>query len=200
MTVCYSDNHFQSDIGCEIALFQRISDLLLRSLLPMHHSYLSRPLLHPRHELHQPLLIRMRRVAANAGHLRPDIEALAIQIDIAALGAVLPDGVAGGALGLVADEQDVMPRIVKHGLQVVDDAPARAHAVAGDDEGGPCGLGEVVDHGDRVGVAVDGVHEYLVPMRCTPMPSRRNYAGQPVHPHSAPRQGRCAVGMRPTAG
>lgn len=142
----------------------------------------------------------MRRVAADAGYLRADIEALAVQIDIAAPGAVLLDGIAGPALGLVADEQDVVPGVVQHGLQVVDDAPARAHAVAVDDDGGPCGLGEVVDHGDRVGVAVDGVHEYVVPMRCTAMPSRRNYAGQLVHPHSAPRQGHCAVGTRPVAG
>jgi len=166
----------------------------------MDYLYISRPLPHSRHELDQPLLIRMRRVAADAGYLRPDIETLPVQVHIATPRAVLLDGVAGRVLGLVADEQDVVPGVVQHGLQVVDDAPARAHAVAGNDDGGPCGLGEVVDHGDRVGVAVDGVHEYVVPMRCTPMPSRRNYAGQPVHPRSAPRQGRCAVGMRPTAG
>lgn len=97
----------------------------------------------------------MRRVAADAGYLRPDIEALAIQIDIAAPGAVLLDGMAGGALGLVADEQDVMSGVVQHGLQVIDDAPTRAHAIARDNDGGTRGLGEVVDHGDMVGVAVD---------------------------------------------
>ncbi|EXF44002.1 hypothetical protein BAY1663_03567 [Pseudomonas sp. BAY1663] len=167
----------------------------------MHMPDLTKPFRRSRHELHhQTLLIRMLQVAADAGHLRPNSKTLAIQIDIAAPGAVLLDGVAGGALGLVTDEQDVMPGVVQHGLQVIDDAPTRAHAAARDNDGGPCGLGEVVDHGDRVGVAVDGVHEYVVPMRCTPMPSRRNYAGQPVHPRSAPRQGRCAVGTRPAAG
>src|SRR5690606_37747594 len=109
----------------------------------MHHPYLPRPLPHPRHELHQPLLIRMRRVAADAGYLRPDIEALAIQIDIAALGAALLDGMAGGALGLVADEQDVMSGVVQHGLQVIDDAPTRAHAIARDNDGGTRGLSQV---------------------------------------------------------
>ena len=128
---------------------------MLSLLLTMHDPYIRRPLLHPGHELHQPLLIRMRRVATDACRLRPDIEALAIQIDIAASGAILLDGMAGGALGLVADEQDVMPGVVQHGLQVIDDAPTRTHAVARDDNGRASGLGEVVDHGDMVGVAVD---------------------------------------------
>ncbi len=64
------------------------------------------------------------------------------------------------ALGLVADEQDVVPRVMQHGLEVVDDAATCAHAVARDDDGGTCGLGQVVDHGDVVGVVVD--HDQVV--------------------------------------
>lgn len=48
-----------------------------------------------------------------------------------------------------------MPGVVQHGLEVVDDAAACAHAVAGDDDGGTCCLCQMVDHGDMVGVAVD---------------------------------------------
>src|SRR5690606_22233530 len=131
-------------------------------LLAMHPPNLPRPRLHPRRELHQPLLIRMGRVATDAANASADIEALAIQVYIAAFRTVGLDGVPWRAFGLVADKENVVPFVAQHGLQVVDDAPARAHAVAGDDDGGPCGLGEVVDQGDRVG-AVNGVHEYVVP-------------------------------------
>lgn len=124
--------------------------------LAMHDPYIRRPILHPRHELHQPLLARMRRVPADAGYLRADVEAFAVQVHVAAPRAVLLDGVAGGAAGLVADKESIVPWIVQHGLEVIDDAPTRAHAVACNDDGRARGLGEVVHHGDMVGVAVDG--------------------------------------------
>ena len=44
---------------------------------------------------------------------------------------------------------------MQHGFEVIDDAAACAHTVAGDDDGRACGLGEVVEHGDMVGVVVD---------------------------------------------
>lgn len=42
----------------------------------MHSPYLSRSLLHPSHKLHQPFLIRMGRVAADAGDTGLDVEGL----------------------------------------------------------------------------------------------------------------------------
>lgn len=54
-------------------------------------------------------MVRMRRVPADAGHLCPDVEAFAVQIYIAAPGAVLLDGVAGGAAGLAADKENIVP-------------------------------------------------------------------------------------------
>lgn len=97
----------------------------------------------------------MRRIATNAGDIRANVEAFAVQLHITAFRAVLLDGVARRALGLVADEQDVMPGVVQHGLEVIDDAPAGAHAVARNDDCRACSLGQVVEHGYVVGVAVD---------------------------------------------
>ena len=51
------------------------------------------------------------------------------------------------------------PRCVagpQHGLEVIDDASARAHAVAGDDDGRACGLCEVFDDAHVFVMAVDG--------------------------------------------
>src|SRR5690606_14874653 len=57
-------------------------------------------------------------------------------------------------IGLVANEKDVVPLIAQHGLQVIDDATAAAHAATGYDDGGAGGLGQVVHYALMVAVAV----------------------------------------------
>src|SRR5690606_31569054 len=106
-----------------------------------HHPNLSRPLLHPSHKFHQPFLIRVGRVATDAVNASADIEALTIQVYIAAFRTVGLDGVPWCAFGLVTNEKDVVPFVAQHGFQVIDDAATRAHATTGDDDGRACGLG-----------------------------------------------------------
>jgi hypothetical protein len=60
--------------------------------------------------------------------------------------------------GLVADEQDVVPRVAQHGFQVIDDAPAAAHAAGGNDDGRAGGAGEVIDRLQVGGMVADGEH------------------------------------------
>ncbi|MNE78641.1 hypothetical protein D3C80_1750650 [compost metagenome] len=47
-----------------------------------------------------------------------------------------------------------MPRPPQHGLEVIDDTPARAHAVAGNHDRWPPGTLEVIDHLLMAGVGV----------------------------------------------
>lgn len=61
----------------------------------------------------------------------------------------------GRALGLVAHEQHVVSLVAEHGLQVVDDAPAGAHAIARDDDCRSGGVHQVLDDPQVVGVVVD---------------------------------------------
>lgn len=109
----------------------------------------------------------MGGVAADTGDTGADIEALAIQIDIAAFRAVGLDGVPWGALGLMANEDNVVSLIAEHGFQVIDDTAAAAHAATGDDDGGTGGLGQVIDDALVVRVAIDG-EELLEGQRAAP--------------------------------
>src|SRR5690606_36725678 len=120
----------------------------------MHHPYLSRPLLHLSHKIHQPVLIRMGRVVTDAANASTDIEALAIQDYIAAFRTVGLDGVPWCAFGLVANEKDVVPFVAQPGFQVIDDAATRAHATTGNHDRGACGLSQVVHYSLVVAVAV----------------------------------------------
>ena len=120
----------------------------------MHNPYLSRPLLHPSHKFHQPFLIRMGGIAADAGDAGADAEALAIQIYIAAFRAVALDCMPRRTFGLVPNEQNIVPFIAQHGLEVIDDTATRAHAATGYDDSGTGGLGQVVHYALMVGVAV----------------------------------------------
>lgn len=58
--------------------------------------------------------------------------------------------------GLISHEHHVMAFVAEHLFQVVDDASAAAHAVAGDDNRRAAGAGKVVHHALVIGVAVDG--------------------------------------------
>src|SRR5690606_14814368 len=116
--------------------------------------YICRSLLHPSHKIHQPVLIRMGRVATDAANASTDIEAFTIQVYIAAFRTVGLDGVPWCAFGLVANEEDVVPFVAQHGFQVIDDAAARAHTTTGNHDGGACGLGQVVHYSLVVAVAV----------------------------------------------
>ncbi|MCY1311566.1 hypothetical protein D9M70_618800 [compost metagenome] len=106
---------------------------------------------HAGHEIHQTLLVRMGGVAANRVDAGANIETLAVQFDVTTLRAMLLDDSPRRALGLIANEQHVMAFVAKHGLQVVDDAAAAAHAVAGNHDGG-AGRGGQVAHHAQVGV------------------------------------------------
>ncbi|KIQ00066.1 hypothetical protein RU08_11660 [Pseudomonas fulva] len=61
---------------------------------------------------------------------------LEVDIHISLLRPEALYGVARRSPGLVADEQHVVSRVAEHGLEVVDDTAAGAHAVASDDDGG----------------------------------------------------------------
>src|SRR5690606_1760313 len=80
--------------------------------------------------------------------------ALAVEVDVTTLRAVTLNRMTGCALGLIADKQDVMPSVAKHRLEVVDDAPAGARAIAGNDNGGTGTAGKVRDEPLRVVVGV----------------------------------------------
>ncbi len=144
-----------------VELMETGGQCLFGLLLAMHHPNLSRPLLHPSHKFHQPFLIRVGRVATDAVNASADIEALTIQVYIAAFRAEGLDRVPGRAFGLVADEEDVVPFVAQHGFQVIDDAATRAHAATGNHDGGAGSLGQVVHYALVVAVAVycDGLFE-----------------------------------------
>ncbi|MCY1295848.1 hypothetical protein D9M70_452080 [compost metagenome] len=57
---------------------------------------------------------------------------------------------------MVADEQDVVAFVAEHGLEVIDDAAAAAHAIGGDDDGRAGGFGQVADDTQVGVVVVDG--------------------------------------------
>jgi hypothetical protein len=114
----------------------------------------ARPFVHPGDEADQISLVGMSRIAADAIDARTDVDALPVQIDIPAFRPMRLDVSPWRALALIADEHDVMPRVAQHRLQVVDDSPARAHAVASDDDRRPRGFGEVLDDAHMVVVTV----------------------------------------------
>lgn len=122
----------------------------------MHQPYFTGPVAHAGDEVHQAFLVGMGGVAAQGVDASLDLDALAFQADITTAWAVLLDGVTGGAFGLVADEDHVVARVTEHGLEVIDDAPGAAHAIAGDDNGGLAGVSQAIDHGQVLGVGFDG--------------------------------------------
>lgn len=121
----------------------------------MHHPYLGRPLMHAGYEFYQPFLVRMGRIASDARNPGANVDALAVEVDVAAFRSVGLDCMAGRAFRLVTDEQNVVPLIAEHGLQVIDDATAAAHTTTSDNDGGSSSLGQVVDDALVVAVAVD---------------------------------------------
>lgn len=107
-------------------------------------------------EVDQVFLIGVGGVAAEGMDAGADVEAGAVEVDIAAARSVALDCPAGGAGGLVADEEDVVAWVAEHGFEVVDDASAGAHAAGGDDDGWAGAAGQVVDGAQVGGVVVDG--------------------------------------------
>ncbi len=98
----------------------------------------------------------MGRIAAYGMNLSVNVIALPVQICIAATRAIGLDGPARGALSLVADEEDVVPRVVQHGFQIIDNSTAAAHSVPCNDDGRTSGFRQVADHGQMCLVAVNG--------------------------------------------
>lgn len=95
----------------------------------------------------------MGRVTAEGMDCCPDIEPFAVEVHVASSWPIVLNCPAGVTLGLVADEEDVVTRVAEHGLKVVDDAPAAAHATGGDDDSRTGGFGQVL-HDLQVGLVV----------------------------------------------
>lgn len=122
----------------------------------MHDLDLFRPVVHAGDELDQAGLVGVGGVAAEGFDAGADGVALAVELHVAALGAVGLDVAAGGAGGLVANEQHVVARVAEHRLEVVDDAAAGAHAAGGDDDGRAAAVGQVADHALVGAVVIHG--------------------------------------------
>lgn len=90
---------------------------------------------HGSYPVQKPAPIGMSRVTGQVVHLRPDENALPIKLHITprAFG-VLDDIPSRGAFGLVADKNDIVPRILKSGLEMVDDPSTGAHAAPRKDD------------------------------------------------------------------
>ncbi len=56
---------------------------------------------------------------------------------------------------LATDEQHFMPRIAKHGFEVIDNTPTRAYAIAGNHNRWPASTLQIIDHLLMPGVAID---------------------------------------------
>lgn len=98
----------------------------------------------------------MRRIPANAVYCCTNVIALPVEFHIAVARTEALNDMARGALGLVADEQHIMPWVAQHSLEVIDDAAAGAHAVAGDNDGGTGAAHQMIENLLVVGMAVDG--------------------------------------------
>ncbi|MNP00718.1 hypothetical protein D3C76_925130 [compost metagenome] len=82
-------------------------------------------------------------------------------------------------LCLIPDKHHLMSRITQHGLEVIDDAPTRAHAIAGNHDRRPPGALQVIDHLLVAGV---GVHadQLTETQRVAPFGKARPGFGIPV--------------------
>src|SRR5690606_978627 len=137
-----------------ITLTQSICQLPLGLRFPMHQPNLARPFAHSGNEIDQATLVRMSRIAAQATDASANGVAFALEVDVTALRTVSLDRIARRSFGLVAHKQNIVARVAEHGLEVVDDASAGAHAVASNDDGGTCGTGQVLDHAQVIVMAV----------------------------------------------
>jgi len=90
---------------------------------------------HPSNESEQSILVGMGRIAAYGMNLRPNVIGLSVHYHESTSRPEALDLPPDRTVGLVADKQNVVPGIAEHGLEVVDDATAGAHAVTGDDDG-----------------------------------------------------------------
>jgi len=132
----------------------------------MHDLDLSRPVGHAGDEFDQAGLVGVGGVAADGLDAGADGVAFAVELHVAAFGAVGLDVAAGDAGGLVADEQHVVARVAEHRLEVVDDAAAGAHAAGGDALAGflwPEALQVSVDAGEAAVQRRIQDHRQLVP-------------------------------------
>ena len=111
---------------------------------------------HAADEVEQVFLICVGGVAAESVDAGADVDADAVELNIATFGAVFLDVATGCAGGLIADEEDVVAGVAQHGFEVVDDAAATAHAAGGDDDGRPGGSRQVTDRIQMGGMVVYG--------------------------------------------
>lgn len=101
----------------------------------------------------------MGGIATQGGYLYANLKVLTIKLNITTTRAARLDSAANGALGLKANEQQIVARIVKHGLEVVDDTATGAHSIAGNHDSWLGGLRQAVDHGL---VNLMAVHGYKI--------------------------------------
>lgn len=77
--------------------------------ISVHNANFRRPFTHLGYKTHQPLLIGMGGIAANGTYLGADFVAHFVQLNVTATRTMGLNGASWRALGLVADEQHVMP-------------------------------------------------------------------------------------------
>ena len=134
-------------------------ELLLGPIIPVNHPDLLRPARHALHERQQISLIPMSRITANRLHCRLDAVLASLKLDP----GTLPPGLnrlARGALRLVTHKQHIMPGILKHGFQVVDDSPARTHTTGSNHYRRPGTICQMAHH-TQMGVVT--VHRQQLP-------------------------------------
>ena len=153
---------------------------------------------HAGHKADQIILVGVGGIARQAVDARANADALAVEVHVAAAGAVGLDRVAGGAAGLVAHEEHVVARVVQHRLEVVHHPPAGAHAAGGDHHRRVAAAGQAAHVGLVVGVLVDG-HQLLEGQRLAPGPHPGQRLGvpeglqRPVFAGEAPGQRRIQI-------
>ncbi len=136
---------------------QLVAQGLLGVVVAVDESHFGGQFAHAGDEVDQVVLAGVGGVAADGVDLGADVIAFAVEVHVAAFWAVLLDRAAGGAVGLVADEQDIVAWIFDHRLEVVDDAAAGGHAAGGQHHRRAAGAGQVVDGLEVFCVTVDGV-------------------------------------------
>ena len=110
-----------------IELSERFRQPPLGLVIAVHQANLLGPPGHAGDEVEQPVAVGVGGIAADGVDTGLYLEDLAVQFHLATLPLRL-QFTAGGAGGLVADEQDIVARVAEHRLEVIDDAAAGAHA------------------------------------------------------------------------
>src|SRR5690606_18899240 len=131
--------------------------LLLGAVVPVDDPDPARSVAYAPNEIDEIALAGVGAVAACGLDRGPDGVARAAEVHPAALRTPGLDGTTGRTGRVVADEEDIVPRVFDHGFQVVDDAPAGGHAAGGQDHCRAMVGSEIFHRPLVLLVAVDGV-------------------------------------------